>query len=132
MHDSLRIEVSLLNRGAEPIIIYDLLKWGYAGGLVLRLYDAVGSEVQRAAYDDLIIPSTLRNPEAFLVLQPSQFLGVIRTDRASYLVHTPGRYHLQIVYQSPIPKKYRSGILPFLAHECGSVSSKRLSVDFLQ
>jgi hypothetical protein len=133
MHDSLTIEVSLLNRGAEPIVIYDLLKWGYSGGLVLRLYDAVGSEVHRSAYDDdLIVPSTLRNPEAFVVLQPLQFLGVVRTDRALDLVRKPGLYHLQILYQSPIPKKYRNGSLPFLARECGSISSNRIPVHFLR
>jgi hypothetical protein len=128
LDENVTLEAKLLNSTSESIIIYGKLLWGYAGGLVLRIYDEAGLEVHAAGYDDdLLIPSTLREAANFVKLAPNHFLGVQRTDRASDLFGKPGAYRIRVQYRSPVPLKYKNQP-DFWSTERGVISSEFISI----
>ena len=105
--EPVRLEVKLVNTGTENVSVFGQLLWGYAGGLVLHVSDQHGHPVEpKQLDDDMVVPSQLGDPTAYVVLNPDHFLGTERTDSASNLFPQPGSYALSVEYRSPIPAHY--------------------------
>ena len=101
------LEAKLVNAGDESVSLFGRLLWGDPGGLALHVTDQKGLRVEAEQYDhDTVVPSVLRNPESYVVLQPGHFLGVNRTDSPKNLFRRPGVYSLFVEYRSPVPGRY--------------------------
>ena len=130
--DQVKIEARIQNVGDEPVSIYGILRWGFAGGFVLRIADAHGKEVHpKKLDDDLIIPSTLQDPASFVTLQERHFIGVERSDPARELFTSAGVYTIWLEYLSPVPASYGHGP-HFWSRESGRLVSNRVKIEILQ
>jgi len=129
--DRLTIQVVLVNASEEPISVYRILQWGYAGGFVLHVYDEKGDEVHLRAYDDSIaIPSTLNKPDSYVTLDPDHLLGILRTDKLADWELKPGSYTLQVEYRSPVPQSYRKDAR-FWSRDKGPLRSNSVPLQIL-
>jgi len=80
---------------------------GVIGGLILHVLREDGSEVPwRPRVDESIIPSELRKLSSYVTVQPAHTFGVVRSDRLSALVDSPGTYRIFVEYLSPLPRNY--------------------------
>jgi len=105
--DRILIEAQLRNMTERPVAFWGELLWGYRGGLILHVLREDGSEVpSRPRVDESIIPSELRNLSSYVTVQPAHTFGVVRSDRVSALVDSPGRYRIFVEYLSPLPRNY--------------------------
>jgi len=127
--DEIRLDVHIANSSLlAPLTIYGRLLWGYVGGLTLHVSDGSKREIAPKEYDDgMVIPGTLEDRNAFVVLAPYHYLGTTRIQRLSSLVEKPGTYFIRVVYRSPIPMEFGMGP-SFWASERGVVSSKEIEI----
>jgi hypothetical protein len=122
------LDVKIANATTEPLTLYGRLLWGYAGGLTLHITDDSNREITpKVLDDDLLIPSTLTNPESFVVLAPNHFLGTTRIEHVTDLVKKPGTYFVHVEYRSPVPTKFAQGP-NFWGFEKGPVSSETVEL----
>ena len=129
LSDRIIIEARIQNVSDGAVSIYGALRWGHAGGLVLRIIDERGKDVQpKALDDDLIIPSTLKDRSSFVTLQERHFVGVDRSDPAGDLFPRAGAYTLWLEYVSPVPAAYGKGP-NFWGRESGHLVSNRVRVE---
>ena len=130
--DDIHLDVRLTNTGRSELTIFGQLLWGYAGGLVLHVYDESNKEVPaKMLDDDMVIPTTLENPRSFIVLSPNHYFGTTRTDHLADLVHRPGTYFIQTEYISPVPSEFGQGP-NFWSREKPIVWSNRIEVRVTQ
>lgn len=112
----------------RPMTLFGELGWGFSGGLLLKVRNEQGEEVNAKLFDDdQIIPGELGNSEAFVTLQPNHFLGTCRFDLAEDLFRAPGSYILSVTYVSPVPQKYAKGS-NFIGMESGPFESNIVHV----
>jgi hypothetical protein len=105
--DRILIEAQLRNMTERPVAFWGELLWGYRGGLILHVLREDGSEVpSRPRVDESIIPSELRKLSSYVTVQPAHTFGVVRSDRVSALVDSPGTYRISVEYLSPLPRNY--------------------------
>ena len=126
--DDIRLDVHVANKGPDQLTIFGDLLWGYAGGLVLHVYDVSNKEVPaKVLDDDMVIPSTLNDRNSFVVLSPDHYLGTTRIEHLADLVRKPGKYSIQVEYISPVPSG--SGQGPnFWSREKPAVWSNKIEV----
>jgi hypothetical protein len=126
------LEVKLVNVSKEKVSIFGRLLWGYAGGLTLHVSDQSGREVYAEEHDDdMVIPSVLDNPEAYVVLLPHHFLGIERKDSPKNLFRNPGSYSVVAEYQSPVPAHYAK-TPNFFGRENGVIRSAAIHIQVMK
>jgi hypothetical protein len=109
LSDRLTVQVALVNVSDEPISVYRILKWGYAVGFVLHVFDERRHEVNLPMNDDdMAIPSTLSRADSYVILEPGHLLGTLRTDKLADWALKQGSYTIEVEYRSPVPHKYRN------------------------
>lgn len=105
--DRILVEAQLRNMTGHPVAFWGELLWGHRGGLVLHVLRKDGSEVpSRPRVDESLVPSELRNRSSYVTVQPAHTFGVVRSDRVSALVDSPGTYRIFVEYLSPLPRNY--------------------------
>jgi hypothetical protein len=127
--DDITIMARLKNTGSGSLWIFKKLLWGYAGGFVLEVTDSSGNKIEAEEYDDdLVVPTTLNNPQSFLELLPDYEWGIQRRDRIGNLFRKPGRYEIRLLYRSPVPRVYFLK-KPNWATEDGTIYSLPITVE---
>jgi hypothetical protein len=123
------IEAKLVNVSDDRLSIFGHLLWGYAGGLTVHIIDQNGHPVAAQQHDDdMVSPSVLGNSDSYVLLFPSQFLGVERQDSVKNLFPKPGVYSLFVEYLSPIPNSYGK-MSNFWGRERGSIRSAPIKIE---
>jgi hypothetical protein len=56
LRDSIVIDVGVRNDGREPIYVYNIMAWGFGGGLVLWLRDHDDKVIEPVMRDDTMLP----------------------------------------------------------------------------
>jgi hypothetical protein len=127
--EDIRFDVRVANAGRSEVTVFGQLLWGYAGGLVLHVYDASNKEVPaKSLDDDMVVPSTLEDCHSFVVLNRNHYLGTTRADHLADLIEKPGRYFIQVQYLSPVPKEFGQGP-NFWRREKGAEWSNKIQVE---
>ena len=127
-NESFVLEVKLVNKSGEKVSVFGQLLWGHAGGLTVHVSDQSGQPVDAEEHDDdMLVPSALGNPEAYVVLLPDHLLGIERKDSPKNLFRKPGSYSLFVEYQSPVPARYAK-TPNFWGRENGSIRSATIHV----
>jgi hypothetical protein len=128
LDDDISLSVRLTNVSKSKVTVFGRILWGYAGGMVLHVYDASNKEVPaKTLDDDMLVPSRLRDRNSFLVLNPGQYLGTTRNDRLRDLVQRPAKYWVQVEYLSPVPAEFGQGP-SFYSRGNGPIWSDRAEV----
>jgi hypothetical protein len=126
--ESIEMDVRLENRSDDLVTVFGGLRWGHAGGLVLHVEDAAGKDVQpKNLDDDMIPPSVLKKPSAYVTLQERHFLGTSRNDKTDELFAKPGTYTMWLDYTSPVPSAFGQGV-NFWSRESGTLRSNRVTI----
>lgn len=126
--ESIEMDVRLENVSDDLVTVFGGLRWGHAGGLVLHVVDAAGREVQpKNLDDDMIPPSVLKKPSAYVTLQERHFLGTSRSDKTDELFAKPGTYTMWLDYTSPVPSSFGQGV-NFWSRESGTLRSNRVTI----
>lgn len=126
--DDIHLDVRVTNAGASKLTVFGELLWGYAGGLVLHVYDTSGKDVPAKSLDDaMVVPSTLEDCHSFVILNRDHYLGTTRVDHLSDLVEKPGTYFIQVEYISPVPREFGQGP-DFWSREKQPVWSNKIEV----
>jgi hypothetical protein len=128
-NEAISIEVDLCNVSNEDVSVFGRLLWGVGGGLSIHVIDQNGNEVMAKEHDeDKVIPSVLKNANAFTTLLSEHFLGVRRSDNVKNLfLNNVGNFRIYVEYQSPVPAEFgpRSG---FWSRENGVIRSNEVKV----
>lgn len=123
------LDVKLINNSAQNLSIFGQLLWGHAGGLTLHVINGNGETVSSKQLDhDILVPSLLGKPSAYVILYPGHFLGVRREDTVENLFRRPGEYSVVAKYQSPVPTRY-AHMENFWGREKGAISSEPLKIE---
>lgn len=131
-NESFVLEVKLVNTSSEDVSVFGQLLWGHAGGLTVHVSDQNGQPVDAEQHDDdVLIPSVLGNPEAYVVLLPNHLLGIERKDSPKNLFRKPGLYSLFVEYQSPVPARYAK-TPNFWGRENGSIRSGAIHIQVIK
>jgi hypothetical protein len=131
-NESFVLEVKLVNTSSENVSVFGQLLWGHAGGLTVHVSDQNGQPVDAEQHDDdMLIPSVLGNPEAYVVLLPDHLLGIERKDLPKNLFRKPGLYSLFVEYQSPVPSRYAK-TPNFWGRESGSIRSAAIHIQVIK
>ena len=126
--DPITVIVQIMNASSEPVRLFGELKWGYGGGLTLNVHDVKGQVVQPEKYDDdMIVPSRILLPDAYIVLPPDHIFGVARPDLAKNLFGKPGHYRLSVRYWSPVAQS-QARQTKFFGRESGPIDSNTIDV----
>jgi hypothetical protein len=126
--DPITVIVQIMNASSEPVRLFGELKWGYGGGLTLNVHDVKGQVVQPEQYDDdMIVPSRIPLPDAYIVLPPDHIFGVARPDLAKNLFGKPGHYRLSVRYWSPVAQS-QARRTKFFGRESGPIDSNTIDV----
>jgi hypothetical protein len=129
---SIRLNAAIMNKGSKPVFLYGWISWGLGGGLVIWVRNEQGQIVRPVLLDDTLLPPPPDNndPKMFVQLQEQgDFFGAHRDLEVADLVTVPGKYTMQIEYQSPVScalfgPEVRN--LPILWRKDGSVLSNRV------
>ena len=106
LRDSIVIDVGVRNDGREPIYVYNIMAWGFGGGLVLWLRDHDDKVIEPVMRDDTMLPPPPAGDTSILSrLGPSMFIGDRRTLEVKLLVRQRGRYSIQVEYASPLVRQ---------------------------
>lgn len=128
-HSEISLVAYLENEASDPVTIYGGLGWGELGGFVLHVEDASGKEVvPQALDDDMIVPTTLDDPNFYVTVQPDHGLGKRRTQSVKELFPHPGKYTVWVSYLSPVPGRLALPKDRFLARERGRISSDKITI----
>lgn len=126
--DRIFIEAQLRNMTERPVAFWGELLWGHRGGLILHVLRGDGSEVPpRPRVDESIIPSELRNLSSYVTVQPAHTFGVVRSDRVSVIVDSPGTYRIFVEYLSPLPRNY-ANVEDLWTRDRGAIRSPEVEV----
>jgi hypothetical protein len=126
--ESIEMHVQLENVSDDVVTVFGGLRWGHAGGLVLHVEDAAGRSVQpKNLDDDMIPPSVLKKPSAYVTLEERHFLGTIRSDKTNEFFVQPGTYTMWVDYISPVPSSCGQGT-NFWSRESGTLHSNRVTI----
>jgi hypothetical protein len=126
--ESIEMDVRLENVSDDLVTVFGSLRWGQAGGFVLHVEDAAGRDVQpKNLDDDMIPPSVLKKPTAYVTLQERHFLGTSRSDKSEELFRKPGTYTMWLDYTSPVPSAFGQGV-NFWSRESGTLRSNRVTI----
>jgi hypothetical protein len=132
LDQSMVIDVGILNHGPDPVYVYGCISWGYGGGLTITVRDSSGKIVGPETMDDTMLPPPKRNddPSIFVRLkEDGDFFGAERTLPVRDIVKSPGKYTLEVEYNSPLSRSYvaeKLRKLPALWHESAAIVSKRI------
>lgn len=127
--EDIHFDVRIANAGRSEVTVFGQLLWGYAGGLVLHVYDTSNKEIPaKSLDDDMVVPSTLEDCHSFAVLNRNHYLGTTRADHLADLIERPGKYFIQVQYLSPVPKEFGQGP-NFWSREKGVVWSNKIQVE---
>jgi len=136
LRDTLVLDVALLNDGRRPVWVYAAVGWGSGAGLVMRIRNDEGREVRPQFGDDGMLPPPPSNddPTMFARLDQGNFFGTRRRLRLKDFFAAPGRYTLQVEYQSLLACDIldpRLQGLHALWREDGSLLSNEVAIDIL-
>ena len=116
LRDSIVIDVGVRNDGREPIYVYNIIAWGFGGGLVLWLRDHDDKVIEPVMRDDTMLPPPPAGDTSILSrLGPSMFIGERRTLEVKPLVTATWEVrHVRIEYRQ------RAGPAGSRPHAAGS------------
>lgn len=105
----LRLTITFVNDGSEPITIYQKLDIGLWTGLIPVISDEKGKVFPNTIYGEPLFKgnSSEKIPVSdFVTIGPKEsfvFKKTIYLD--TYLIESPGRYSLILYYENPLPHK---------------------------
>lgn len=106
LRESIVIEVGVRNDGREPIYVYNIMAWGFGGGLVLWLRDHDDKIIDPVIRDDTMLPPPPEGDKSILSkIGPNMFIGKRRTLEVKELVRRRGKYSIQVEYASPLVRQ---------------------------
>jgi hypothetical protein len=126
--DSVKLTITLENRGSSDFYVYRTIEWGWAG-VRFRLTDAAGNIVPEPGGNRPPLPTPPIYDKSDLVgLAPGYFFGThLRIDLARYKLH-PGVYYIQVAYQSDHPHEEGFG-LPIVTMADGAFLSNKVQFE---
>ena len=116
MSDKIKMETELLNVGREDVYIWDWdLCWNPARGLSMYVTTPDGAAVNgNLLFDCLPPPPVEGHLYAFIKLEPGRFYGIADEINVADVVSKPGRYNIDVTYNSFISRR---SINEFLSHD---------------
>ncbi len=126
--DSVKLTLTLENRGSSDFYVYRTIEWGWAG-VRFRLADAAGNIVPEPDGNRPSLPTPPIYDKSDIVgLAPGYFFGThLRIDLSRYKLN-PGVYYIQVAYQSNHPHEEGSG-LPIVTMADGAFLSNKVQVE---
>ena len=132
--ENINLEIQLENVGAESLLLYRNLGWGF-GRTDVRVLDKYGKDVNTTFLADEIPPPP--GDKDFVELRSNEFFGVRLTESATHFVNVPGTYDFFVEYTSFVSDEWVRKYLkppPHLvwSREQGTIVSNKLRIDITE
>jgi hypothetical protein len=127
-NDTVKLTLTLENRGSSDFYVYRTVEWGWAG-VRFRLTDAAGNSVPEPGGNRPSLPTPPIYDKSQLVgLAPGYFFGThLRIGLFRYKLN-PGVYYIQVAYQSNHPHEEGFG-LPIVTMADGAFLSNKVQIE---
>ena len=131
-NEKLKLLVMLTNVSNKNLYVLGSLEWGYNASLLLHIRDASGRDIEPTAFPDTQVFVDPDDPNAFLRLQPSHFVGTNFVSDLKFLnVTKPGKYSIYVEYFSKVSSN-QVNLKPFWGQENGTIFSNLVWIEVLR